>query len=152
MDLDELFTAVNSYQELTPELKTFRQVLSSVATDQPIGKGLVKEFSELVKSAHVRRRLATSPESSRIFSWELSGVRGEKKTHLEYALMLESLLASPEIERVKECLGPWCNALFLDHSKNSSRGWCLQAACEQLRKREKARKFYNTNRKVTHHG
>ena len=47
------------------------------------------------------------------------------------------LLASPDLERVRECAAPTCAWLFLDHSKNRSRRWCDMTVCGN---RDKARR------------
>jgi predicted RNA-binding Zn ribbon-like protein len=44
-------------------------------------------------------------------------------------LAATDLLASPRIERLRQCGNPPCGWLFLDQSKNGSRRWCSSAEC-----------------------
>ena len=53
------------------------------------------------------------------------------------------LLSSPELERVKECLGERCGWLFLDTTKNHRRTWCSMEGCGN---RAKARRHYARRR------
>jgi predicted RNA-binding Zn ribbon-like protein len=39
------------------------------------------------------------------------------------------LLASPDLERVKQCPGPTCGWVFVDTTRNRSRRWCNSAEC-----------------------
>jgi len=45
-----------------------------------------------------------------------------------------ALLASPRLNRVRECPGERCGWLFLDGSKNHSRQWCTMRDCGNLAK------------------
>jgi predicted RNA-binding Zn ribbon-like protein len=49
------------------------------------------------------------------------------------------LLTSPDLRRVRECLGDNCGWLFLDTSKNHRRIWCSMRGCGN---RAKARRHY----------
>lgn len=53
------------------------------------------------------------------------------------------LLTSPELERVRECLGENCGWLFLDTSRNRRRTWCSMEGCGN---RAKARRHYARRR------
>ncbi|MBI1257827.1 MAG: hypothetical protein GC204_10185 [Chloroflexi bacterium] len=50
-----------------------------------------------------------------------------------------TLLASDELQQVKECANEGCGWLFLDTSKNHSRRWCDMADCGS---RVKAKRYY----------
>jgi predicted RNA-binding Zn ribbon-like protein len=49
------------------------------------------------------------------------------------------LLASPELDRVKQCPGTTCGWVFLDASRNRSRRWCDSRECGN---RERVRAHY----------
>lgn len=55
------------------------------------------------------------------------------------ALAAADLLASDEIDRVRECAAPNCSWLFLDRSRAGSRRWCSMESCGN---RAKARRHY----------
>ena len=50
------------------------------------------------------------------------------------ALSAVELLASPDLERVRQCPGERCGWLFLDTSRNHSRQWCDMRDCGNLAK------------------
>jgi predicted RNA-binding Zn ribbon-like protein len=53
------------------------------------------------------------------------------------------LLASADLERVRECDGSTCTWLFLDASRNRSRRWCSMESCGN---RAKAARHYHRSR------
>ena len=53
------------------------------------------------------------------------------------------LLTSPDLSRIKACVGTDCRWLFLDMSKNKSRRWCDMNDCGN---RHKARRHYQKRR------
>ncbi len=63
----------------------------------------------------------------------------------EFVLLVEEILVTVELERVKKCAGEDCDALYIDESKNKSRKWCDMAHCGMLRK---SKVFYNKHRRV----
>jgi predicted RNA-binding Zn ribbon-like protein len=145
---DVLFESVNSYGELSEELQVFRKLLQTIARKEQISMPLAREFSRLLARAHNFRRLSPSPKSWEAPKWKFFGVPSSERTHLEFALLLEELLNPEFFRRVKECSAPWCSGLFLDLSKNLSRHWCLQPGCEQRRKKEKSKKYYDKHRRI----
>jgi CGNR zinc finger len=148
MSFDALFESVNFYGESPDELRIFRQLLESIAREQPIPSPIARSFSEILARAHSFRRLSPSPKPSDAPQWSLVGVPRAERKKLEFSLLIEQLLSPTSFRRIKLCSAPWCNGLFLDLSKNLSRHWCLQPGCEQRRKQEKARKHYDKNRRV----
>lgn len=55
------------------------------------------------------------------------------------------LLASPRLERVRECAAPTCAWLFLDHSRNRSRRWCDMTVCGNREKVSRHRQRARSN-------
>ncbi|MCM2268771.1 MAG: CGNR zinc finger domain-containing protein [Thermoanaerobaculia bacterium] len=55
------------------------------------------------------------------------------------ALAAADLLASDQLDRVRECAAPNCSWLFLDRSRAASRRWCSMESCGN---RAKARRHY----------
>ena len=56
-----------------------------------------------------------------------------------------TLLASDELQQVKECANDGCGWLFVDSTKNHSRRWCDMADCGS---RVKARRYYRRQHPV----
>jgi predicted RNA-binding Zn ribbon-like protein len=56
------------------------------------------------------------------------------------------LALSPDLARVRECLGEGCAWLFLDQSRNRSRRWCSSADCGN---RARVRRFHERRRGTT---
>jgi predicted RNA-binding Zn ribbon-like protein len=53
------------------------------------------------------------------------------------------MLASPELDRVKQCPGPTCGWLFLDQTRSRTRRWCEPHLCGA---RERSRAHYARRR------
>ena len=63
---------------------------------------------------------------------------GERRTfrvagvvHAGDAEAAAELLASPTLDRVRECAGHPCGWLFIDTSRNRSRRWCSRPRCRR---------------------
>ena len=143
VELRELIDAIND-EELEPnsDLGVLREVLESVATKKNFETQIMKRFGELTSKAHQNRRL--QPSTAKI-SFELVGLTGSAKTISEFALLVEEILVTVELERVKKCAGEGCEALFIDESKNKSRKWCAMSHCGML---QKSKVFYDKHRRV----
>jgi len=50
------------------------------------------------------------------------------------------LLASDDLDKIKQCASDTCGWLFLDHTKNRSRRWCDMADCGS---KAKSRRYYH---------
>jgi predicted RNA-binding Zn ribbon-like protein len=57
------------------------------------------------------------------------------------------LLASPELDRVKQCPGPTCGWVFLDSTRNHSRRWCDSTECGN---RNRVQAHYQRNKATAH--
>jgi len=143
MDLTALFAALNE-EELEPnsDIAVLREVLQSVATRRNFDTRTMKRFGELTGRAHQHRRLR--PSSSQI-EFELVGLSTKIRAISEFALLVEELLVTMDLSRVKKCEGEGCESLFIDESKNKSRRWCDMAHCGMLRK---SKVFYDKHRRV----
>lgn len=143
MDTAGLFAAINE-EEIEPDsdIAVLRNVLESVVQRKNFDTRIMKRFGELTSKAHQHRRL--KPSASKI-GFELVGLSGTAKRISEFALQVEEILVTVELERVKKCAGEDCEALFIDESKNKSRKWCDMAHCGMLRK---SKVFYDKHRRV----
>ena len=143
MDLEELFAALNVEElETNSDLAVLRDVLQTVASRKNFDTRTMKRFGELTGKAHQHRRL--KPSSAEI-EFELIRLTGNARRISEFALMVEDILVSVDLSRVKLCEGEGCEALFIDESKNKSRRWCDMAHCGMLRK---SKLYYNKHRRV----
>lgn len=143
MNLEDLFAAIND-EELEPnsDLGVLREVLLSVTSRKNFDTRTMKKFGELTGKAHQHRRL--KPSTSEI-EFELVGISGSARRISEFALLVEEILVTKDLSRVKKCEGDECEALFIDESKNKSRRWCDMAHCGMLRK---SKVFYDKHRRV----
>ena len=143
MDLEELFAALNVEElETNSDLAVLRDVLQTVASRKNFDTRTMKRFGELTGKAHQHRRL--KPSSAEI-EFELIRLTGNARRISEFALMVEDILVSVDLSRVKLCEGEGCEAIFIDESKNKSRRWCDMAHCGMLRK---SKVYYNKHRRV----
>lgn len=54
------------------------------------------------------------------------------------------LITSPALDRVRDCAGPTCGALFLDTSRPGTRRWCSMDTCGNRAKKEALRRRTTT--------
>lgn len=143
MDRAELFAAIND-EALEPnsDLAVLRDVIKSVAYRKNFDTRTMKRFGELTGKAHQHRRL--KPSSTNV-GFELVGLTGGQRKIAEFALEVEDILVTVELDRIKECEGEDCFELFIDESKNKSKKWCQMAHCGMLKK---SKVFYDKHRRV----
>ena len=143
MDRGALFDAIND-EGLEPnsDLAVLRDVLKSVASKRNFDTKTMKRFGELTGNAHQHRRL--KPSSTEV-QFEFVGLPANLREISEFALLVEDILVTTELERIKKCEGEGCEALFIDESKNKSRRWCDMAHCGMLRK---SKAYYDKHRRV----
>ncbi len=77
-------------------------------------------------------------------SWRWSDEESLERVLWPVAHAAAELLASPRLERVRQCQAEGCAWLFLDLSKNRSRRWCDMAVCGN---RSKVRRFRAARRR-----
>ncbi|HVT45530.1 MAG TPA: CGNR zinc finger domain-containing protein [Thermoanaerobaculia bacterium] len=77
------------------------------------------------------------------WSWE----RSESAERLLWPVVgnAADLLASPLLERLRECSGRDCSRLFIDRSRNGSRRWCSMEGCGN---RAKVRRHYRRMKQI----
>ncbi|MFE1883324.1 CGNR zinc finger domain-containing protein [Streptomyces diastatochromogenes] len=54
------------------------------------------------------------------------------------------LITSPALDRVRDCAGPTCGALFLDTSRPGTRRWCSMDTCGNRAKKQALRRKATT--------
>ena len=143
MERLDLFEAINA-EGLEPnsDIGVLREVLRSVANRKNFDTRTMKRFGELTGKAHHHRRL--KPSSTDV-KFELVGLPAGERAICEFALLVEDILVTAELDRIKECEGEDCDQVFIDESKNKSKKWCDMAHCGMLRK---SKTFYDRHRRV----
>jgi len=143
MERSDLFEAINA-EGLEPnsDIGVLREVLQSVASRKNFDTRTMKRFGELTGKAHLHRRLK---RSSTDVKFEFVGLPAGERAISEFALLVEDILVTAELDRIKKCEGEDCDQLFIDESKNKSKKWCDMAHCGMLRK---SKTFYDKHRRV----
>ena len=143
MEREDLFEAINAEDvEPNSDIGVLREILKSVAFRKNFDTRTMKKFGELTGKAHQHRRLR--PSSTEV-KFELVGLSSSERAISEFALFVEDILVTVELDRIKECEGEDCDQLFIDESKNKSKKWCDMAHCGMLRK---SKTFYDRHRRV----
>ncbi len=94
---------------------------------------LAESYAEAIGSARLARRDA-------VYEWGYDEhAVALDRTWWPVALSAVDLLASPQLDRVRECEGRGCGWLFLDESRNHARRWCSPTGCGN---RERVRRHY----------
>lgn len=118
------------------DLMSLREIAFQVLTDPEPDRSALAGLQRWVVAAHRRARIATAVP----LTWVLEP---HPPAVLVLALALESLIRSPEAERIRECEGTGCGWLFLDRSRNGTRRWCSSGDCgnrERVRRHAQRRK------------
>lgn len=113
-------------------------LLSAIARRRPVPGGPLADLNRLIVQAAGRRRLERRGGRF-VWAW-----RRAKRPDLDWVLWpvawsAGGLLASPDLDRVRQCAGAGCAWLFLDTSKSGTRRWCDMTVCGN---RAKTRRFY----------
>jgi len=95
------------------------------------GQGVASEDLDAL-NVELGRALAHAriASSKRGFAWTWEAPAAELEQLLwPIARSAAELLASPDIERVRECPGDNCDDLFIDTTRNGRRRWCKMSVC-----------------------
>lgn len=117
------------------------RIASAHATRRTPSPEDLRYINEDLGDAYARQQLTRTGEGYR-WEWPRPEVGLTPILH-PILRSFGELLASPELERVRECGGPTCTWLFLDRSHNGSRRWCSMKACGN---RAKARRHYRRHK------
>lgn len=124
--------------------KVFRRVLRLRKSVYDIFRSVINGEEISDKDLTVfNRELSLAMSKAEIFFYEGELIWDWKNDCLERILFLitriaAQLLTSPDVEKLRCCLGENCGWLFCDTSKNNRRQWCDMRDCGNL---AKARRF-----------
>lgn len=118
-------------------------LLSAIARRRPVPGGALADLNRLIVQAAGRRRLERHGDRF-VWAW-----RRAERPDLDWVLWpvawsTGELMASPDLDRVRQCAGAGCAWLFIDTSKSGTRRWCDMTVCGN---RAKARRFYTRAKK-----
>lgn len=116
------------------------RVFSAVIAGQSPGSQDLDTLNSEVSVALARMRVARIHEG---FRWEWADEEALDQMLWPVAKSAADLLTSPELSKVRKCLGFPCGWLFMDTSRNQSRRWCDMKSCGN---RAKARRHYHRKR------
>ena len=112
--------------------RVFVAVARNESPDVAALEHLKAQYAEAIGSASL-------DHSTRVLSWDESGVDPWHRVTAQLAAAGMELFLSEEANRVKQCADQGCGWLFLDTSKNHSRRWCSMDICGS---RAKMRRHY----------
>lgn len=123
--------------------ETLYRIMTAIAGDEKPRSSDLKYFNGHLSEALARLRIKAEPEG---FSWQWEG----SETRLDWILWpivraTGELLASEELQMLRQCPGQGCGWLFIDTSRNKSRRWCAMEVCGN---RAKARRHYEQVKSV----
>lgn len=112
------------------DARALRELLFGIFT-AVAGRGVpadaaVRSVEELATQGLARLRLADGNGHGYRLHWPDAAIDLPVRLIAVSALVL---LASPELDHVKQCPGPACGWIFLDSTRNHSRRWCDPAEC-----------------------
>lgn len=119
------------------EAKTLREAVyrcvQAARANALCGHRDIDIINRWAKRTPLPRRLSSDGHST-------EPVGTEKLTHVlaDIARAAIELLTGPDIQRIRECVGPTCTVLFLDSSRRTRR-WCSMNYCGNRAKKVKYR-------------
>ena len=116
------------------------RVFSAAIAGQPPGTHDLATLNSEVSVALARMRVTHGPAG---FDWDWAEEDALDQMLWPVAKSAADLLTSPELSKVRKCLGFPCGWLFVDTSRNQSRRWCDMKSCGN---RAKARRHYQRKR------
>lgn len=121
------------YRMIEAARETLHTVFVAVAHQQPPDRRALARLNRMLHDAAPARWLeiaaGNGAEGVR-FATKWRATRNHATGILGPVLSAAAdLLASSQLDRVKECPAEDCGWLFLDQSKNRSRRWCSMSAC-----------------------
>jgi predicted RNA-binding Zn ribbon-like protein len=123
--------------------ETLFLLFSAIATGHPRPAATLAALNRVIRQAGARRSLR--PRSGRfVWSWDRPDRINLDMVLWRVAWSAAELLASSDLDRLRQCGGPGCGWLFLDMSRSGTRRWCDMSVCGN---RVKARRFYQKTRR-----
>jgi predicted RNA-binding Zn ribbon-like protein len=120
---------------ITLRLAIYRLFKSAVEGMRPS----VADLAVLNTELSLARKHQALVHSGGHFQWTWNNPDGALDSILwRVSQSAADLLTSPDVTRVRQCVGPDCGWLFLDSSRNHSRHWCDMKDCGN---RAKVRRF-----------
>jgi predicted RNA-binding Zn ribbon-like protein len=119
------------------------RVFSSRAGHRDVQPENVDRINAVLGEALSHRRIEQRDGG---FAWNWTGIDAGDLRSPVWPIIesAAALLASEELNRVRECNAPDCNWLFLDRSRSGTRRWCSMQSCGN---RAKARRHYRRREK-----
>jgi len=115
-------------------------VFAAVARDEPPPVDALTYVEKQGARGLAALRLTTAGDGRFALGWPEPSLETPGQQIAVSALLL---LASAELDRVKQCPGPTCGWVFLDSTRNRSRRWCSSAECGN---RHRAQEHYRRTR------
>lgn len=111
---------------------TLHRVFSAAASAAPPPPADLASLNAALSEALGHLRIVYQAEGYR---WEwMDGQQALARVLWPVVRAAADLLASAELERVRQCPGEGCGWLFVDRSRNQRRRWCEMAHCGNLAK------------------
>lgn len=105
-------------------------LVTSLMNDERPGPSATATLNRF--AAHPPMRLALSG-SGKDLEKELDHTIAEGLSTIARSAI--TLVVSPSLGRVRQCAGPTCSMLFLDHSRPGTRRWCSMNRCGNKQKK-----------------
>lgn len=122
--------------------ETVFDLFSAVANRRPVPAAALDRLTRLVARAAAGRHLERR-EKEFVWTWRRVEARDLDAPLWPVVWSAGELLASSDLNRVRQCAGAGCAWLFLDTSRSGTRRWCDMTVCGN---RAKARRFYDKAR------
>ena len=120
------------------------QVFYALVRHEPVPKPALALLNRFAQNAALHSNLVRANEH---FEWQFDASRDDLEAPLwPIARSAADLLASDQLQFVRECASNTCRWLFLDESKNHRKRWCDMSKCGN---RAKVRNFYQRQRKAS---
>lgn len=124
--------------------ETLYRIFATIAHGSSPNSGDVSALNAARTQALLHTRINRSARSF-VIDWD--DTRALDRMLWVIAISAGELLASENLDRIRQCSGSTCDWLFLDTSRNQMRRWCSMSKCGN---RSKVRRFLQRRRKHAH--
>ncbi len=140
-------SAVGALRHAIAVREAIFDVFSAVARGRRVPAGALHLLNAAVARASVKRRL-TMKGTRGTWRWDERAMPDFDRVLWPAAWSAAELLASADVDRVRQCAGSGCAWLVLDRSKSRSRRWCDMSICGNRAKARRHRVREKTRRRA----
>jgi predicted RNA-binding Zn ribbon-like protein len=127
LSLSGVAPGISCSEEQLRDARELREAIYTLVDAARSGRRLQRRELELVNEWARQPRRVPQLDGRRGLHWE--GPDPCVAALAELAGSAITLISGPDVTRIRNCAGPSCSLLFIDHSRPGARRWCSMRYC-----------------------